>query len=232
MHGCKRDLGFPKGTEMSRAKLRRYFRHGLFPQLIVFEATARLGSVTRAAEELHLAQPTVSTQLKKLASALEVRLFEQRGRRLHLTAAGHSLRDACEELIGVLARAEEKLAAWRRPGARVLRVAAEPEARTVAARLIAQFCAGHPGVQVSLHLAERGELLARFAKGVDDVYLFELEAQGLPVERRWSVVHSKGRELAAAAALFFRDAQLLDAGGEGANNAAAPPKEQGHSRRS
>jgi DNA-binding transcriptional LysR family regulator len=48
---------------MSRARLRRYFRHGLLPQLMVFEAVARLGGVTRAAEELHLAQPTVSMQL-------------------------------------------------------------------------------------------------------------------------------------------------------------------------
>ena len=57
---------------MSRARLRRFFRHGLLPQLFVFEAVARLGSVTRAAEELHLAQPTVSLQLKKLAETLEV----------------------------------------------------------------------------------------------------------------------------------------------------------------
>lgn len=191
---------------MSRARLRRYFRHGLFPQLVVFEAVARLGSVTRAAQELHLAQPTVSLQLKKLAAVLEVQLFEQRGRQLHLTAAGHALRASCEELMEFLVRADEKLVAWRRTGPRTLRLAAEPEGRQLAARLIAQFCAAHPGVQVTLHLAERGELLARFAKGVDDVYLFELEAAGVPIERRWSVVHSKGREHAGAAALFLKDA--------------------------
>lgn len=207
---------------MSRSKLRRYFRHGLFPQLAVFEAVARLGSVTRAAEDLHLAQPTVSLQLKKLASTLEVQLFEQRGRQLHLTAAGHALRETAGELMEALARGDDKLAPWRHAGTRFLRLAAEPEARQMAARLIARFCAGHPGVQVSLQLAERGELLSRFAKGVDDVYLFELEGAGLPIERRWSVVHSKGRELAASAALFFRDELLLDAGGEDANNAAAP----------
>lgn len=193
---------------MSRARLRRYFRHGLFPQLLVFEAVARLGSVTRAAEELHLAQPTVSMQLKKLAAILEVQLFEQRGRQLHLTAAGHALRATCDELMQCMARAEDKLVAWRRAGPRSLRLAAEPEGRSVAARLIAHFCAAHPGIQASLHLAERGELLARFAKGVDDVYLFELEGDGLPIERRWSVVHAKGRELAATAALFLRDALL------------------------
>ena len=83
---------------MSRVRSRRLFRHGLLPQLLVFEAVARLGSVTRAAEELHLAQPTVSLQLKKLAEALEVQLFEQRGRKLHLTGAGHALREGCRTL--------------------------------------------------------------------------------------------------------------------------------------
>ena len=98
---------------MPRAKLRRFFRHGLFPQLIVFEAVARLGSVTRAAEELHLAQPTVSMQMKKLADALDVRLFEQRGRHLQLTAGGEAVRELCREMLDLLARGETRLAAFR-----------------------------------------------------------------------------------------------------------------------
>ena len=65
-------------------------------------------------------------------------------------------------------------------------------------------------MQVSLHIAERGELLARLAAGEDDVYLFELELEGLPAERRWSVAHAKGRELARSAALFVREALLND----------------------
>jgi DNA-binding transcriptional LysR family regulator len=108
--------------------------------------------------------------------------------------------------MALLMRADGKLAAWRRADLQTLRLAAEHDARPVAARLIAAFCAGHPGVQVSLRLAERGELLSRFARGLDDVYLFELDPDALPVGRRWSVVHSKGSSLAAAAALFLRDA--------------------------
>jgi DNA-binding transcriptional LysR family regulator len=191
---------------MSRARLRRYFRHGLFPQLIVFEAVARLGSVTRAAEELHLAQPTVSMQLKKLASALDLTLFEPDGRRLRLTAAGEALQASCAELVQLFGRIDERLEAFRRKDPEVLRLAAEPEARSVAARLVAEFCARHPGVQASVHIAERGELLQRLTANIDDVYLFELEIDGLPAERCWSVAHAKGRELARTAALFVREA--------------------------
>jgi DNA-binding transcriptional LysR family regulator len=96
-----------------RAKLRRYFRHGLLPQLIVFEAVARLGSVTRAAEELHLAQPTVSMQIKKLAATLEVALFEHRGRCLQLTAGGEALRVSCLEVFAAFHRIDDSLAGFR-----------------------------------------------------------------------------------------------------------------------
>src|SRR5262245_38398330 len=177
---------------MPRARLRRFFRHGLLPQLIVFEAVARLGSVTRAAEELHLAQPTVSLQLKKLAETLEVTLFEPQGRGLRLTGAGHSLRESCDELIHCLTRAEARLEAFRSPRTERLQLAAEPEVRAVAARLIADFCARHPGVQASLHVGEREELLERLAAGTDDLYLFVLEVEGLPAARRWSIAHPKG----------------------------------------
>jgi DNA-binding transcriptional LysR family regulator len=191
---------------MSRARLRRYFRHGLFPQLLVFEAVARLGSVTRAAEELHLAQPTVSMQLKKLSSALDLTLFEPDGRGIRLTAAGEELRGACAELVRMFANIDQRLEPFRQREPEVLRLAAEPEARSVASRLVADFCARHPGVQASVHIAERDELLQRLASNVDDVYLFELEIDGLPDERRWSVAHAKGRKLAHTAALFVREA--------------------------
>ena len=49
---------------MHQARIRRYLKHGMLPQLSVFEAVARHGSFTRAAEELYMAQPTVSVSLR------------------------------------------------------------------------------------------------------------------------------------------------------------------------
>jgi DNA-binding transcriptional LysR family regulator len=205
---------------MSRAKLRRFFRHGLLPQLFVFEAVARLGSVTRAAAELHLAQPTVSQQIRKLSETLELTLFRQQGRNLQITPAGRALHEVCKELSALFVRAEDLLATFRGPGgtAESLRLAAEPEARAVAARLIASFCARNPGVQVGLHIAQRTELMSRFAAGTDDVYLFELEVEGLPEEQRWSLLHVKGRELARSAALFLRESLLYNGAGKEEGN--------------
>jgi len=210
---------------MPRARLRRFFRHGLLPQLLVFEAVARLGSVTRAAEELHLAQPTVSLQLKKLADTMEVTLFEPQGRRLVLTAAGHALYEACAELIHCLERTDAKLHAFRAPHAERLRIAAEPEVRPAAARLIADFCARHPGIQASLHVAPSDELLERLARGADDVYLFVLEVDGLPEERRWTLAHPKGRPPSRAAGLFLRETLLDEAPGRTNNESQSGDKD-------
>jgi DNA-binding transcriptional LysR family regulator len=95
------------------AALRRYLRHGMLPQLMVFEAVARLGSVTRAGEELHLAQPTVSMQLRKLQDALGLRLVEWRGRRMELTEAGRELQRSCTEVFALFGGLERRLAAHR-----------------------------------------------------------------------------------------------------------------------
>jgi DNA-binding transcriptional LysR family regulator len=200
---------------MSESKpLRRFFRHGLLPQLFVFETVARLGSVTRAAEALHLAQPTVSVQLRKLAEALGVQLFEPHGRCLQLTAAGHALQESCAELSTCLERVDARLAPWRRPATERVMVAAEPEAKGPATRLAADFQARHPGVEITLHVAERAELLARCTKGVDDVYVLALDVDSLPVTQRWSVTHATGREMSPCAALFLREALLQQGGGE------------------
>lgn len=98
---------------MMRPTLRRYFRHGLFPQLLVFEAVVRLGGVTRAALELHMAQPTVSTQLRKLSDALGVPLVEWRGRELCLTPAGRELYSCCSELLVLFGSMERRLSVHR-----------------------------------------------------------------------------------------------------------------------
>ena len=93
---------------MPRCRLRRYFRHGLLPQLIAFEACLRLGGVTRAAEELALAQPTVSGLLRKLSETVGEPLLHARGGRVQLTDAGREVAQLCEEMLGALNRYESR----------------------------------------------------------------------------------------------------------------------------
>ena len=93
---------------MLRNNIRRYLKHGTLTQLKVFEAVARLGSFTRAAAELHMAQPTVSVQIKKLGETAGMPLFERSGRKIRLTDAGCVLDDACRQIFATLSGVEDR----------------------------------------------------------------------------------------------------------------------------
>ncbi len=157
---------------MSRTALRRYLRHGMFPQLALFEAAARLGSFTRAADELHFAQPTVSTQLKKLADTIEAPLFEQVGKKMYLTPAGSALQAGCRELFAVLERMEDSLAGLRSMDKGRLRLAVSTTGKYFAPRLLAAFVQVHPQIEVCLQIHNRQTLIERLGENQDDLYIF------------------------------------------------------------
>jgi DNA-binding transcriptional LysR family regulator len=113
--------------------LRRYLRHGTLPQLAAFEAVVRLGSATRAAQALCVAQPTISGHLRKLGDALGVRLFELHGKRLVPTAAALALLQATHEVSAALARCEQALDAYRDDGSPIRGQASSPAAPTARA---------------------------------------------------------------------------------------------------
>lgn len=93
---------------MPRSPLRRYFRHGFFPQLDAFEACVRHGSVTRAAEELSLAQPTVSCLIRKLADTVGGPVLEPQGRRMEPTVLGREVLALCDEVFESVERFGER----------------------------------------------------------------------------------------------------------------------------
>ena len=162
---------------MPQSKIRRYLKHGTLPQLSVFEAVARHGSFTRAAEELYMAQPTVSVQIKKLTETIGLPLFEQIGKRIHLTEAGRELNDACRDIFRLLINVEDRFASIRGLDAGRLRLAVSTTGSYFAARLLAAFVQQHPGIDVSLQIHQRQTLLARIADNADDLYIFATPPQ-------------------------------------------------------
>ena len=84
-------------------------RHATLRQLKVFEAVARQLSFSRAAEELHLTQPAVSTQVKKLEDHAGLPLFEQFGKKIYLTQAGAELLDISRGIIQQFENAESAM---------------------------------------------------------------------------------------------------------------------------
>ena len=157
---------------MLQSGIRRYLKHGTLPQLRVFEASARLGSLTRAAEELHIAQPTASVQIKKLTATVGQPLFEQVGRRVYLTDAGQRLYAACDDVFGAFSRMEEALNGARAMESGHLRLAVCSTGKYFAPRMLGAFLQRHPGVDATLEIQNRKTLIERLANNEDDLYLF------------------------------------------------------------
>lgn len=115
--------------------------------LRAFEAAARLGSFTRAANELHVTQAAISHQVKILEEWLSLRLFERHGHSLSLTQAGKSYLPQLSKALDIFASATGQLLNAGEQGA--LRVTALPSfaSRWLAPRL-ARFRTAHPGIDV------------------------------------------------------------------------------------
>jgi LysR family transcriptional regulator, low CO2-responsive transcriptional regulator len=166
---------------MLQSGIRRYLKHGTLPQLRVFEASARLGSLTRAAEELHIAQPTASVQVKKLTETVGLPLFEQIGRRVYLTDAGQRLYAGCSDVFRAFSALEEALKGMRTMACAHLRLAVCSTGKYFAPRMLGAFIQRYPGVEASLEIQNRQTLIDRLAKNQDDLYLFAspLDADGV-----------------------------------------------------
>ena len=75
-----------------------------------FLATAREQNITRAAETLHIAQPSLSKQLMELEAELGKQLLIRGKRRITLTADGILLRKRAEEIVALLEKTEQEIA--------------------------------------------------------------------------------------------------------------------------
>lgn len=146
-------------------------RHSTFRQLEIFEAIARLGSFTRASEELFLTQPTVSMQMKKLADSVGATLVEQVGKKVMLTEDGRELAQASREIFAILDRYAMSVAQRRGLEKGRLKLMAITTASYFAPRLLGDFARLHPGIEVSLRVTNKEQVLASMADNLDDLYL-------------------------------------------------------------
>ena len=149
-------------------------RHSTLRQLEVFETITRLGSFTRAAEELCVTQPTVSMQIKKLTDAIGLPLFEQIGKKMYLTEAGRELHQACLGIFEHLTQFEMIAADMKGLKAGKLRLSVVTTAEYFAPRLLGMFCQQYPEIEVSLEVSNRKHVLDRLANNMDDLYILDL----------------------------------------------------------
>lgn len=152
-------------------------------QLRSFEAVVRLGGVGHAARALHLAQPTVSTQLKELSSALNLVLFEPKGRGIAPTAVGERLALTVREIADAWQRFEEEAAALQGLRRGRLRIAAVTTTEYFLPDLLGPFARQYPGIEIELAVENRSAVVARLERGDDELAAMMLPPAHLPLAR-------------------------------------------------
>lgn len=135
-------------------------------------AVHRTGSVSAAAALLHFGQPTISHHLRRLEAETGSVLLQRVGRGVRLTPEGERLALRGEEILGLLARAEDELAASTSLRAGRVRLAAFPSgAATLVPDALALLAERHPGIELDLREAEPPEAYELLRAGSIDLAL-------------------------------------------------------------
>lgn len=153
-------------------------------QLRVFETVARHGSFTKAAEELFITQPTVSSQVKHLTKAVGLPLFEQIGKQVHLTDAGKELLDTCRDIFDRLDNFEMKIADFKGAKQGKLRLAMVTTAKYFMPRLLGSFCQEYQAIDISLEVTNNHNLVRRMLENQDDLYILSQLPEDLDLNAR------------------------------------------------
>jgi DNA-binding transcriptional LysR family regulator len=140
-------------------------------QMKLFEAVARLRSVTRAAEEVSLTQPSVSMQVKALEEKIGMPLIDQIGKNLFLTRAGEEVANTSREILDRLDVMKTNLASVNNEIAGSLNLAVVTTTKYFLPQRIGEFKRRYPGVEPRVNMGNREQIMQRLANNLDDVYI-------------------------------------------------------------
>jgi DNA-binding transcriptional LysR family regulator len=141
-----------------------------FTQLTAFLAVVRGGSVTAAADELVVTQPSVSSAIAALGRELGCELFERAGRGIRLTEAGSAFRPYAEDVVGLLGEGRQAAREAAEVSARRMRIAAvTTAAESFVPPLMRVFASHHPEVKLTLDVGNREYVFERVLSHLADV---------------------------------------------------------------
>lgn len=147
-------------------------------QLDVFLAVCLHRSYSKAAQQLALTQPAVSSQIRSLEEVVGQALFDYLGKQLFLTSAGEVMLRAARELKQRLVLLEIELTELHGRLQGSLNIAIESSAEYLLPAYINDFCLLHPGVDISLHVVNHQRLLERLHDNLDDLAVMTQVPEG------------------------------------------------------
>ena len=138
-------------------------------QLAAFHTVARLGSVSQAAEELHLTQSAVSIQVASIEASVGTPLLVRTGRGVRLTEAGELLLNYAERVLSLWNEMGDSMATFLGAFSGTLRIGAVATSEYWLPSLLVTFVNENPKVKVKLHTGNREEIVRSLAAQEIDV---------------------------------------------------------------
>ena len=178
-----------------------------------FLAVIREGTISAAAESLHVAQPSLSRQMKDLEEALGVTLFERGNRKITLTEEGQVLRRRAEELVRLMQLTQEEIAQIKHRLTGSIRIGAgESQAFRYFTETAAKVLKEHPDVQLYITSGDTQDLMDELDNGLIDFALIFTEFDRekyrsiqLPAADRFGVLMRRDAPLASKAEIRMED---------------------------
>ena len=176
-------------------------------------AAAREQSISGAAEDLHLSQPTLSRQLKELEEELGKQLFIRGNRRITLTEEGMILRKRAEEIVDLMQKTEKEIALNDAAIAGDIYIGAgETDAIRILARTARRLQENHPGIRLHIASGDSADVTEDLDKGLTDFgILFDprdlskYDYLKLPHQDTWGVLMRRDSPLAEKTAVTPED---------------------------
>lgn len=184
-------------------------RIGTFRLLQVMKAVSDHGSISAAANALHLTQPTVSMQLAKLAEAVGAPLYEVIGRQLYLTEAGWLAVECATDVMDAVDRLDASIGDLSGLKRGRIRFGVVTTAKYFLPHLLGPFCKQYPEIDIELNVGNRQHIIDRLKNNKDDLYVFSHPPESLDIvineflENPLSVIAAIGHPLLARARIPF-----------------------------
>lgn len=183
-----------------------------------FLAIDSAGSISRAAERLHITQPTLSRQLKQLETELGAPLFTRTNHGLSTTQAGLFLKTRAKEILALTEQTEQTFINQRRElfSGNLSIGAVEADSSHTLAKKLAAFTAEYPAVTFNLFTGTTDDLFDRLDKGLIDIGLLlepidanKYEHLTLAHTERWGLVVSVDSPIATKPVITPDDLQNI-----------------------
>ena len=151
-------------------------------QLRIFLKVSETQSITKAAEALHLTQPAVSIQLRKLQDQFDVPLTEVIGRQLYITPFGKEIAEASSRILDEVHAIKFKTMAFRGHLVGTLRISTASTAKYVMPYFLSGFLSEHDGIDLIMDVTNKTRVIESLEKNEVDFALVSVLPENIAVD--------------------------------------------------